>query len=235
MKMPIPSDWDGQSTCDYKVTWPNSDTWRRILRGLLTQPDISDFWDETTGDLDNLLVKFDPVMISALDGLECGDMNIPIGSIFLFAGGVLPDNWLMCDGHAELQTDYPALAELIGDNFHPGGITTPEYFYLPDLRGRVPVGVKAGDSDFGFLGNKGGAKTHTLTINEMPSHSHNPIYYFTQSDGAGTPVPSAIDAGANAGRWVSAPQIYDAGNTGGSQSHNNLQPYLAINFMIRAK
>lgn len=227
MKMPVPADWDGSSTCDFKVTWPDSAIWRIILRGLLTNPSLAEFWDSSTGDVQQTLEDFQPIMLAALDGLECGDMNIPIGSIMLFAGGVLPDNWLMCDGSKVTVAAYPALYAVVGENFITGSFIPGQEFYLPDLRARVPVGVKSGDSDFGYLGNRGGEKTHTLTTTEIPAHTHT-----ENNPDTGSPAYATVGSGSG----VSLKRVSSTtSSTGGGGAHNNLQPFLSINFMIRAK
>src|SRR5690606_11752046 len=75
-----------------------------------------------------------------------------------------------CDGSAVSRTDYADLFEVIGTSYGVGdGSTT---FNLPNLQGRVPVGLDTGQTEFNALGKTGGAKTHTLTIDQMPSHSH---------------------------------------------------------------
>lgn len=227
MKMPVPSDWDGESTCDFLVKWPDSSIWRIILRGLLTNPSLAEFWDASTGDVEQLLTDFRPIMIAALDNLECGAMEIPIGTIFEFAGSTLPDKFLWCDGSAVPIADYLELYQAIGDSYFPGGIGIPENFYLPDKRGGVGVGKDITQSEFNTLGKKGGAKTHTLTTGEIPGHTHT-----EESFDGGTPaaVIGQSGAGLNIKRLSRT-----TGSTGGGGAHNNLQPYLTVNFMIRAK
>jgi microcystin-dependent protein len=186
---------------------------------------LADFWDASTGDLAQLLSDFQPILNFALDNLECGAMDIPIGSIMLFAGGTLPDKWLLCDGQAVAQNDYPELYQAIGDAYFPGGIGIFENFYLPDLRGRVPVGRDITQSEFDLLGEKGGEKTHTLSITEMPSHNHQ-LGYGANRYSTGTNP----DIGYSLTGWHASVTNY----TGGGGAHNNLQPYLVTNFIIRA-
>lgn len=99
----------------------------------------------------------------------------PTGSVTQFAGATIPTGWLLCDGSAVSRSTYSALFALIGTSFGAGDGTTT--FNLPDLKGRVPVGRNASDTDFDTLGETGGAKTHTLTEAQLPSHRHNvPAY-----------------------------------------------------------
>ena len=88
--------------------------------------------------------------------------------------------------------------------------------------GRVPVGVDASQTEFDTVEETGGEKTHTLTINEMPSHSHN-IYTVDSGSGNQGKKDGLYYQGGWWGNGVGAPNV---GNTGGSKAHNNLQPYI---------
>lgn len=94
----------------------------------------------------------------------------PTGTLIPFAGAVAPSGWLMCEGQALSRTTYVNLYNVIGTKFGAGdGSTT---FNVPNLKGKVVVGVDSTDSDFATLGSTGGAKEHTLTVSEMPTHTH---------------------------------------------------------------
>ena len=96
--------------------------------------------------------------------------NTPVGVIHAYAGLHAPSGYLLCQGQQVSRTVYADLFRVIGTSYGIGdGSTT---FHLPDLRGRVVVGLKDDDSDFNTLAKKAGSKTHTLTVNEMPSHTH---------------------------------------------------------------
>jgi microcystin-dependent protein len=105
----------------------------------------------------------------------------PVGAFYPFAGTVLPAGYLWCDGAAVSRTTYADLFAAIGTSYGSGNGSTT--FNVPDLGGRVPVGYDSGDSDFNANGKTGGAKTHTLTVSEMPSHNHGGA---TGSGGSGT-------------------------------------------------
>ena len=94
----------------------------------------------------------------------------PTGSITQYAGSAAPTGWMFCDGDAISRTTYSALFAVIGTTFGSGDGTTT--FNVPNLKGRVPVGRDATQTEFDALAETGGSKTHTLTSAEMPSHSH---------------------------------------------------------------
>lgn len=159
--------------------------------------------------------------------LEPSGDTLPIGSIAQFGGETAPTNWLFCNGQAVSRVTYKELFEVIGTTYGDGdGSTT---FNVPDFIGRVPVGLDKEDTDFDTLGETGGEKTHKLTISEMPAHKH----------GAALNTPTTTNfSGSNV--WGVA---YSQGSfnkayideTGGSQAHNNMQPYTVTNFIIKAK
>lgn len=146
----------------------------------------------------------------------------PTGAMMQFAGSTAPSGWLICDGAAVSRTTYAALFTVIGTAYGTGdGSTT---FNLPNMKGRVAVGLDSSDTDFNTLGKTGGAKAHTLTINELPAHNHD-ISTYTGTAGGFIPATTS-----NAGTLVTR----QTASKGGDQAHNNLQPYLSLNFIIKA-
>ena len=156
-------------------------------------------------------------------GVIGGDGNPP-GAILQFAGLTAPEGYLLCQGQAVSRAGYARLYAVIGVIYGAGdGSTT---FNIPDYRGRVPVGFSPGEIEFATLGQRGGAKRHTLTVDEIPSHDHEPRSGWGPGGGLGDGW-SRVDGNNPRNSWgrtVSA---------GGGQSHNNLQPYIAANFIIR--
>lgn len=158
--------------------------------------------------------------------LKPGGDTLPIGGIIAFASDTIPSGWLLCDGRAVSRTEYAELFKVIGTKHGSGNGSTT--FNLPNPKGRTLVGKDSTDTDFNELGKTGGEKTHTLTVDEMPSHKHELIVNKQQG-------------GANAAlqpTWGTAFSSTDSGSilaTGGDQPHNNLQPHIVTNFIIKAK
>lgn len=122
------------------------------------------------------------------------DYLVPTGVINQFAGETAPNGYLLCQGQAISRTTYANLFNVISTKYGAGdGSTT---FNLPDLRGRVPVGKDDRDTDFKTLGNIGGEKAHTLTVQEMPSHNHSATLTIN-SGGAHTHSASSTSTGAH--------------------------------------
>jgi microcystin-dependent protein len=156
------------------------------------------------------------------------------GMVMPFSGTVVPEGWLLADGTAVSRTAYSKLFDVIGTTYGPGdGSTT---FNLPNYKGRVLVGQDAAQTEFDVLGETGGAKAVTLTINEMPSHSHQWNAAGTNNPG-GTPANWDDIVGANtAALGVGPSNPEDTSNSikprGGGAAHNNLQPYAVAQYII---
>jgi microcystin-dependent protein len=147
-----------------------------------------------------------------------GSGTIPVGGIIMWSGTTAPDGWALCTGQTV------------------NGKTTP------DLQGKFIVGYQSsGDADYNSIGKTGGEKTHTLTINEMPSHSHTAVYTegvrhndsgnkydpisgFQQGDVVG--VGKSKENGNNGGQ---------TNNTGGGAAHENRPPYYVLAFIMRVQ
>jgi microcystin-dependent protein len=144
-----------------------------------------------------------------------------------------PRGWAFCDGQILPISQNQSLYSLLGTIYGGDGQTS---FALPDLRGRVPIHV--GRSNGGVdhrEGQKGGEETHTLSANEMPQHTH--ALQATNSVGTGTAPQGTVLAEASLPVYESfGPGVQmgagSVGNAGGGQAHENMQPYLALNFII---
>ena len=145
------------------------------------------------------------------------------GSILVWTTSTAPTGWLLCNGLSVSRTTYSALYNKITTKYGSGNGSTT--FTLPNLKGRVPVGV--GSSPFTSLGNNGGSTSVTLTVSQIPQHNHGQVVTAGEN-GTSTRIDYAGDGAGN---------IYTQGakseNTGGGSSHTNLQPYLTVNYIIK--
>lgn len=143
---------------------------------------------------------------------------VPPGVIMPYAGANSPTGFLLCNGAAVSRNVYARLFKIIGTAFGVGdGSTT---FNLPDMRGRVPVGCDANLA----IGAKVGTRTHTLTVDEIPTHTHNiPIQIYSNNFG-----DQSISGNA-----AGAAKLGTTGYTGGGAAHNNMQPSIGVNYIIK--
>ncbi|HTW71896.1 MAG TPA: tail fiber protein [Acetobacteraceae bacterium] len=157
-----------------------------------------------------------------------------IGQIIAVGFNFAPVNWHLCDGSSLPISQYTALYQLIGTTYGGDGVNN---FNLPDLRGRfaINMGQGAGLSPY-VLGQPGGEEQHTLTTTEMGGHTHslvaaNNVTVAVPAAGLalGTPASEPI-YGTSGATTTLAPR--SIGQAGGSQPHENRQPYLAINYII---
>ncbi len=160
-----------------------------------------------------------------------GGQSDEVGVIKLFGGSNAPDGWLLCDGSAVSRTTYSDLFALIGTAYGEGdGSTT---FNLPNIKGKTVVGLDSSDTDFNTIGKTGGEKTHKLTIDEMPTHDHN----ITKNTNDNLVLMAqAQNKFGDAGTGTGAGWYWNRGvpKQGGNKSHNNLQPYIVLNYIIKA-
>ncbi len=168
--------------------------------------------------------------IIALERRSTG--GVPPGVPLPFFGTTAPGGYAICDGAEVSRADNPRLFAAIGTAWGVGNGSTT--FNLPNLKGRVLVGRDPGQAEFDTIGETGGTKTHTLTIAEMPAHSHQWV-------AAGTNAPASAAnwddiVGANQSPIGAGPAAPEAGNAiqprGGGGAHNNLQPYAVGNYII---
>ncbi len=170
------------------------------------------------------------------------DDNVPVGAIMPYGGDSDPAYWLICDGRAVSRTAYAELFAVIGTTYGTGD--GEDTFNLPDLRGKVAIG----ESTTHALGESGGAETVTLDTSQIPAHTHNsktltgtfnPLAW----TGAGATgivsktshtVNRTNSSGSNLGGatyTINATHTHDS--VGGNGAHNNMQPYIVTNYIIK--
>lgn len=215
------------------------------------------------GDVDEfghlILERHDESTIDAGSVIGPAGGTGPTGSIMMFGAAAAPTGWLLCNGASLLRAGtYADLFAVIGTTY---GSVDGTHFNVPNLKGKVVVGVDAAQTEFDTLGETGGTKTHTLTSGEMPSHGHTqdshghgltttPDINHThqQTLGGGGLVNFATAAGTGIGaqsnnsitggdielhkHTVNGVTATNQ-NTGGGTAHNNLQPYMAVNYIIK--
>lgn len=198
-------------------------------------------WGQVTED------SISETAIDAIADVVLGQISpggLPAGVVVPYASAGAPAGWLACDGSLVSTTTYVGLFSVLGYTYGGSGSS----FGLPNLQGRVPVGRDANQTEFNNLNVTGGAKTHTLIVGEMPAHNHTGS---AASGGSHThgyfdhPRNSAVKSASGADvqdRSSQADQTDSAGshshsltiaNTGGGNPHNNLQPYITLNYIIK--
>src|ERR1041384_3259600 len=148
-----------------------------------------------------------------------------VGEIRMFAGNFAPAGWMFCEGQLLPISEYETLFNLIGTTYGGDGQST---FALPDLRGRIPLHFGNGFT----LAETGGVETVTLTVSQIPAHSH-PLLATTSAANSANAVNNLLSEPPLFFPYVnvnpSAPMSpASVGSTGGSQPHNNFQPYLCV-------
>lgn len=152
-----------------------------------------------------------------------------VGEIRMFGGNFAPAGWMFCEGQLLPISENETLFQLIGTTYGGDGVST---FALPDLRGRLPVHFGTGS----ILAETGGAEEVTLTTNQIASHAH-PFLACGSTAIGNNPQNSVNDQNTTILMYTagSATDNFNAGSigpSGGSQPHNNFQPYLCVDFII---
>lgn len=161
--------------------------------------------------------------VQGATGATGAGATLPAGMIIPFGGATLPEGWLDCDGASVLRATYPTLFSAIGTAW---GSVDGTHFTLPDLRGRAPIGAGQGAGLTNrALAATGGAETHDLDTSEMPIHDH------TINSGTGPGGATQLQIGApitNDTTWSG----YATTTAGGSEPHNNMQPFAVTKMII---
>lgn len=152
-----------------------------------------------------------------------------VGEIRMFGGNFAPAGWMFCEGQLLPISENETLFQLIGTTYGGDGQST---FALPDLRGRLPIH----QGNAFVLAQTGGVETVTLTLAQLPAHSHA---FLGSNDIANDSNPKShvVAQASSFFPYLNAPPTVvaapaSAGATGGSQPHDNLQPYLCVSFII---
>ncbi len=150
-----------------------------------------------------------------------------IGEIRMFGFDFPPRGWANCSGQTLPIAQNQALFSILGTTYGGNGQTN---FQLPNLQGKAPI-------HFGneiALGQQGGEQAHTLIVNEIPQHQHS-VSASTAAVNSGTPAASYLTTQATDAMYATAGNATMSGTTtptGGNQPHENMQPYLVVNFSI---
>lgn len=157
-----------------------------------------------------------------------------VGEIRMFAGNFAPNGWMMCQGQTLPISENDVLFTLLGTTYGGDG---EETFNLPNLQGRFPIHQGTGAGSTYQLGETGGSESVTLTVQQIPSHSH-PVTATSANGGQATPQNNVFAAVQSGNQMYNdqAPNGTMNANAvnpiGGSQPHDNMAPYLCINFII---
>lgn len=157
-----------------------------------------------------------------------------IGEVRMFAGNFAPRSWAFCDGQLLSIAQNSALFSILGTTYGGDGVST---FGLPDLRGRVPVHPGTGPGlSSRYLGRTGGQERVALSQSQMPAHTHQarassetPDTNSPEGAVPATKVRTNLYSGDSADINMGATAV---SNTGGSQAHENMPPFLGINYII---
>ena len=152
-----------------------------------------------------------------------------VGEIRIFAGNFAPAGWMFCEGQLLPISENQTLFNLIGTTYGGDGAST---FALPDMRGRLPIHFGNGFT----LAETGGAEGITLTVNQIPAHSH-PLLASASPGNQVSPAGNVLATSFNVTPYINDVPTPDTntasvGAAGGSQPHTNFQPYLCLDFII---
>jgi len=154
-------------------------------------------------------------------------MSTPfLGEIRIVSFNFAPWGWALCNGQLLAIAQNQALFSILGTTYGGNG---QQNFALPDFQGRTPIHFSAGFT----LGERSGEENHTLVISELPTHVH-PVTASSAAPDAGSVANNswAANAGAYSSSSNTSMNPASMSNAGGSQPHNNMQPYEVLNFVI---
>ena len=227
-------------------TYPKAYTRRSLAPGY---GDENFKWEEFT-DIQTIkdLLRENSELRTEIAGLQ----PPPLGIIQMWAGANVPEGYLLCNGQEYKQSDYPELYKALGTTFNNAisangtpYTTNAGFFRVPDLRGRFIVGQHDSDSEYKSKGVAGGVKSVILTMDEIPSHSHDfrDYYYPEKSNQLGgfnnsEANPSGHTKGSGDSDSDNNYILYYDHSTkkaGGDNAHENRPPYYVLAYIMRAK
>lgn len=187
---------------------------------------------DDTRHLSVILARMADTIETALSSMVQSGMVTP------YAGDAAPEGWLLCRGQAVSRTTYAKLFGVIGTTYGTGDGTAT--FNVPDLRRRVAVGLDSSDANFNVRGKTGGASTVALKTAELPAHSHRVLGGTNGSERLRSGRAFLNDAGPEGGAWAgwfgsgyNGIDNVSTSETGSGTGHNNLQPYITLNHIIK--
>lgn len=157
-----------------------------------------------------------------------------VGEIRMFAGNFAPAGWLFCDGTLLPISENETLFQLIGTTYGGDG---QETFALPNMQSRVPLHMGTGPDGITYQqAEMSGVEQVTLTVQQIPVHSHSLLASTAASNAVG-PAGNVLAQSAQASMYISDPPAVNlaasaVSSVGGSQPHDNMQPFLCINYII---
>lgn len=204
----------------WRVFVPDSEEMRAAFRGALHLLSLAYNWELFgAASPDDCAQVWKDANYETFSMAQCvsGGSAMHIGEVFWFASETPPSGCLVCDGSLYDTGDYPLLFSILGYGW--GG--TGSNFAVPDLRGRFIRGLNTGDS----IADIGGEETHSLTVAEMPNHTHE---YDRGASAGGVPTVSVATVARKTG-------VLQTDSSGSGLAHNNMPPYHTLVAMIQAE
>jgi len=207
--------FDSVPSGDTLTSWTVNAVWRKVIADALTTLLNPNVWSGSDVQIED--AQFEVVRL--IDALY-GDVQVAgvIGEIMFYAGLSLPPDFLDADGTLRSRFDFPELFDVIGYQY--GG--SDDNFNMPDLRHRTVVGYHGGFAPFNTIGADVGELEHTLTVAEMPAHSH--VILRSVAGGNQPRVPAGV---------TTASTSTSTQSSGGDEPHNNVQPSRVFRALIR--
>lgn len=186
---------------------------------VLTRPEA---WVGTLSDINRVTKDAHNLFSTGVGGMRPGTIVLNLTQTW-------PANWLACDGNTYLRTTWPELYAVLHSSF----IIDADHFFVPNLRGRIPVVAGSGTGlTQRIIGQSGGEEKHTLSVSELAQHFHNRNTSGLSELASWNVAPA--NANWNAGNGAQAAFLTVTGNAGSSTPHENMPPFYVVQFSIVA-